>query len=137
MSDQYKGMRWLKCDLQMQTPADSLHWLGDQMIHGSEKKVARSFAEACYEKRLDVVGITDHNFLGKDFLPLLKVAFGQIFDMHGHRITMFPGFEFEAAYGGPSCQDRFYDFCKHILEEVISSLRREVLVALSLRRCLV
>ena len=42
-----------------------------------------------------------------------------------------------ALYGGPSCQDRFYDFCKHILEEVISSLRREVLVALSLRRCLV
>ena len=42
-----------------------------------------------------------------------------------------------SVYGGPSCQDRFYDFCKHILEEVISSLRREVLVALSLRRCLV
>ena len=42
----------------------------------------------------------------------------------------------ESIYGGPTCQDRFYDFCKHILEEVISSLRREVLVALSLRRCL-
>ena len=90
-------MNWLKCDLQMQTPADSLHWLGDQMVPGSEQQAAQSFAEACYEKRLDVVGITDHNFLGKDFLPLLKVAFGQIFDMHGHRITMFPGFEFEAA----------------------------------------
>ena len=45
--------------------------------------------------------------------------------------------QLEDEYGGPSCQDRFYDFCKHILEEVISSLRREVLVALSLRRCLV
>ena len=42
-----------------------------------------------------------------------------------------------AEYGGPTCQDRFYDFCKHILEEVVSSLRREVLVALSLRSGLV
>ena len=99
MSDQYKGMRWLKCDLQMQTPADSLHWLGDQMIHGSEKKVARSFAEACYEKRLDVVGITDHNFLSKELFPYFKEAFKEIEREHNHRITLFPGFEFEADVG--------------------------------------
>ena len=81
----------------MQTPADSLHWCGDQMVPGREQQAAQSFAEACHEKRLDVVGITDHNFLGKNFLPFLKSAFDQIFDVHGHRITLFPGFEFEAA----------------------------------------
>lgn len=26
MTSQYKGMRWLKCDLQVQTPEDSRHW---------------------------------------------------------------------------------------------------------------
>ena len=83
----------------MQTPADSLHWRGDQLVSGSEQLAAQSFAEACYEKRLDVIGITDHNFLGKDFLPFLQTAFDHIFNKHGHRITLFPGFEFEADVG--------------------------------------
>ncbi len=30
----YKGMRWLKCDLQMQTPADARHWAGDRLEAG-------------------------------------------------------------------------------------------------------
>ncbi len=99
MSDQYKGMRWLKCDLQMQTPADSLHWRGVQIVSRNEQLAANSFAEACYEKRLDVVGITDHNFLSKEFLPYLKEAFKEIEREHNHRITLFPGFEFEADVG--------------------------------------
>lgn len=97
MADQYRGMRWLKCDLQMQTPADARHWLGDRMLVGEEESAAMAFAEACYQIKLDVVGITDHNFLGKDFLPLLRNAFNQIESEYGHKITMFPGFEFEAA----------------------------------------
>lgn len=95
----YKGMRWLKCDLQMQTPADARHWTGDQMVEGQEAQVARAFAEACYSKKMDVVGITDHNFLSKDFLPYLKTAFHDIEQEFGHKITMFPGFEFEADVG--------------------------------------
>jgi len=83
----------------MQTPADSLHWCGDPMLSGSEQLAAKSFAEACYEKRLDVVGITDHNFLSKAFLPHLKEAFKEIEREHNHRITLFPGFEFEADVG--------------------------------------
>lgn len=93
----YKGMRWLKCDLQMQTPADSRHWTGERMVSGQEAEAAKAFAEACYQTGLAVVGITDHNFLNKDFLPLLQTAFEEIEREFNHKITLFPGFEFEAA----------------------------------------
>lgn len=97
MTTDYKGMRWLKCDLQMQTPADARHWAGDRLEAGHEAVAAKAFAEACYEKGLDVVGITDHNFLSKDFIPHLQAAFNEIERDFGHKITLFPGFEFEAA----------------------------------------
>ncbi|HRV39013.1 MAG TPA: AAA family ATPase [Candidatus Paceibacterota bacterium] len=90
-------MRWLKCDLQMQTPADARHWAGDRLEAGQEAAAAKAFAEACYEKGLDVVGITDHNFLSKDFIPHLQTAFDEIEREFSHKITLFPGFEFEAA----------------------------------------
>jgi len=93
----YKGMRWLKCDLHMQTPADTRHWAGDRVEAGQETAAARAFAEACYGQRLDVVGITDHNFLSKAFIPHLQSAFEQIERENSHKITLFPGFEFEAA----------------------------------------
>jgi ABC-type lipoprotein export system ATPase subunit len=95
----YKGMRWLKCDLQMQTPADSRHWEGERLEAGQEADAARAFAKACYEKRLDVVGITDHNFLSKDFIPYLQTAFDEIERKFNHKITLFPGFELEADVG--------------------------------------
>ncbi|MDM7936774.1 MAG: AAA family ATPase [Cyanobium sp. CZS 48M] len=97
MPSLYKGMRWLKCDLQMQTPADTRHWAGDRLVAGQEDAAARVYAEACYSQHLDVVGITDHNFLSKDFIPHLQRAFDEIERECGHKITLFPGFEFEAA----------------------------------------
>ena len=93
----YNGMRWLKCDLQMQTPADVRHWVGERMAAGREAEAAKAFAEACYYTDLDVVGITDHNFLSKDFIPHLQSAFDKIEREFSHKITLFPGFEFEAA----------------------------------------
>ena len=97
MTSCYKGMCWLKCDLQMQTPADARHWAGDRLEAGQEAVAAKAFAEACYQQRLDVVGITDHNFLSKDFIPHLQTAFDEIDREFSHKITLFPGFEFEAA----------------------------------------
>lgn len=99
MTDQYKGMRWLKCDLQMQTPADVRHWAGAPIVPGQEAAAAREFAVACHQTGLDVVGITDHNFLSKDFLPHLQKAFENIERVFSHKITLFPGFEFEADVG--------------------------------------
>lgn len=97
MTSSYKGMRWLKCDLQMQTPADAQHWVGDRLEAGQEAAAAKAFAEACYQQRLNVVGITDHNFLSRNFIPYLQAAFDEIEREFGHKITLFPGFEFEAA----------------------------------------
>ena len=99
MTSNYKGMRWLKCDLQMQTPADALHWAGDRLAAGNEAATAKAFAEACYEQRLEVVGITDHNFLSMNFIPHLQSAFEEVEQKYNHKITMFPGFEFEADVG--------------------------------------
>ncbi|WP_294105851.1 hypothetical protein, partial [Thiolapillus sp.] len=97
MNPHYKGMRWLKCDLQMQTPADARHWLGERMAGGQEAEAAEAFATDCYRQKLDVVGITDHNFLSKDFIPHLKSACEEIEREFNHKITLFSGFEFEAA----------------------------------------
>lgn len=99
MSHNYKGMRWLKCDLQIQTPADARHWIGDRLKVGHEAASGKAFAKACYQQRLEVVGITDHNFLSKDFIPHLQTAFEEIEQKFNHKITLFPGFEFEADVG--------------------------------------
>jgi len=99
MSNPYKGMQWLKCDLQMQTPADARHWTGERLETGQEDDAAKAFAEACYRQGLDVVGITDHNFLSKSFIPHLQAALEEIEREFGHKITLFPGFEIEADVG--------------------------------------
>jgi energy-coupling factor transporter ATP-binding protein EcfA2 len=97
MTIQYKGMRWLKCDLHMHTPADTRNWTGERTVEGEEADAAKAFANACHQAGLDIVGITDHNFLSKGFLPNLQAAFDEIEREFGHKITLFPGFEFEAA----------------------------------------
>lgn len=97
MNAPYKGMRWLKCDLHMHTPADARHWLGEPMVAGQEAHFAIVFASDCFQAGLDAVGITDHNFLSKSFLPHIQNAIGNIEGEFGHKITLFPGFEFEAA----------------------------------------
>ena len=99
MNTKYKGMRWLKCDLQMHTLADARCWTGDRLETGQEAAAAKAFAEACYHQHLEVVGITDHNFLSKDFFPYLLTAFEEIEQEHRHKITLFTGFELEADVG--------------------------------------
>ena len=99
MSCDYKGMSWLKCDLHMHTPADTRHWLGAPLNTGHEADAARDFAEACYQNKLDVVGITDHNFISKNFISHLQEAFGEIKKKYQHEITLFPGFEIQADVG--------------------------------------
>jgi len=99
MNSQYRGMRWYKCDLHMHTPADARHWQGAPLIEGKEAEAAMAFAEACFAQKLDVIGITEHNFLNKNFIPHLQNAFAEIERLKGHKITLFPGFEFEADVG--------------------------------------
>ncbi len=81
----------------MHTHVDAIHWNGNRFERGDEAEAAKAFAKACYLAGLDVVGITDHNFLSKDFIPFLHSAFIEIERNFSHKITLFPGFEFEAA----------------------------------------
>lgn len=93
----YKGMRWYKCDFQMQTPADAPHWRG---ASGSDASAAEAFIRRCHEVALECIAITDHNFASKDFLPLLQEANEKISAELGRPpIHVFPGFEVEADVG--------------------------------------
>jgi len=83
----------------MHTPADGQHWSGISLTSGQEAEAAKAFARACLDQELDVVGITDHNFLSKDFISHLQSAFDKIEREEKHKITMFPGFEIDADVG--------------------------------------
>jgi ABC-type cobalamin/Fe3+-siderophores transport system ATPase subunit len=98
---EYQGMRWFKCDLQMQTPADVANWRGHPMgaSPAEREAAADAYIRRCYEVGLEVIAVTDHNFLSKDFIPLLQAAVHRLTGEFGYRMVLFPGFEFEADVG--------------------------------------
>src|SRR3546814_8108120 len=86
----YEGMRWLKCDFQVQTPEDGAHWGDDDTrlpdprrplrapepdANGSIgpakadeqrlQEVARTYLRRCHAVGLELIGVTDHNFSQK------------------------------------------------------------------------
>ncbi len=94
-------MRWYKCDLQMQTPADFARWQGAK-CGGTPEEVAAAaekYIRACYAAGLEVIAVTDHNFLSKSFIPELRQAVSKLSKEFGYSIVIFPGFEFEANVG--------------------------------------
>lgn len=86
----YEGMRWFKCDFQVQTPEDAAHW-GDADTRLPEprrpmvvpapdangvvgpakpdesrvQEIARAYLRRCHELGLELIGVTDHNFSQK------------------------------------------------------------------------
>ena len=95
--DSYEGARFFKCDLQMQTPADASRWRTPGM--GADQRGAEEFIRRCYETGLEVIGITDHNFASKDFIPLLRDAIKELAPVYEYTIALFPGFEIYADVG--------------------------------------
>lgn len=86
----YEGMRWFKCDFQVQTPEDAAHWGdGDNRLPEPRRpmvvpapdangqvgpgkpdesrlqEVARAYLRRCHEVGLELIGVTDHNFSQK------------------------------------------------------------------------
>lgn len=110
----YEGMRWFKCDLQVQTPEDSAHWLdantklGEPRRQGKDETrlqdVARKFLERAHDLDLSVIGVTDHNFSGKTdprdwFLTHLIEQNAAVAKQRGRPlIWIFPGFEIDIGY---------------------------------------
>ncbi len=118
MHENYQGMRWLKCDLQVQTPEDSAHWADDDLRLGEprrskvegkpcEKAIqekARIFLRRCYELELDVIGITDHNFTQKTdprdwfITHLVEQNRGVARQLGRSPLVILPGFEVDIGY---------------------------------------
>lgn len=86
----YEGMRWFKCDFQVQTPEDAAHWAdadtrlpeprrplltpepdADGFVGPAKpderrlQEVARAYLRRCHELGLELIGVTDHNFSQK------------------------------------------------------------------------
>lgn len=86
----FEGMRWFKCDFQVQTPEDAAHWsdndtrlpeprrpmrppapdangvVGAAMADESRiQEVARIYLRRCHSLDLELIGVTDHNFSQK------------------------------------------------------------------------
>jgi len=83
----YEGMRWFKCDFQVQTPEDAAHWddvdtrLPEPRLspglpapdangvmepakpdESRLQEIARTYLRRCHEVGLELIGVTDHNF---------------------------------------------------------------------------
>lgn len=93
----YRGARFFKCDLQMQTPFDTGHWVGES--YNTIDEAADSYIRRCYEVDLEVIALTEHNFVSKPYLPLFQQKAKQLSEEFGYELVIFPGFEFTANVG--------------------------------------
>lgn len=107
----YEGMRWFKCDLQVQTPEDARHWdpadplrLSSPRNEEELQDKARQYLRRCHEEELDVIGVTDHNFCAhrdarKRFLAHLIEQNETVAEEVGREpLWIFPGFEVDISY---------------------------------------
>ncbi len=94
---QYRGARFFKCDLQMQTPFDGGHWVGEK--HGSAEAAAEAYIRRCYEEELEVIALTEHNFVSKRHIPMFQQKAKELSKEFGYELVIFPGFEFTANVG--------------------------------------
>ncbi len=92
-----RGAHFFKCDFQVHTPRD-ISWIGQSVVTEDERKeYAREFVQACRNKGLDAVAITDHHDL--TFFKFIKDAANTELDGVNNpvpkekRIVVFPGME--------------------------------------------
>ena len=114
----YRGMRWFKCDLQVQTPEDSRHWQDDAirlneprrpMVDGRAdesdiQEKARHFLRCCHKLGLEMIGVTEHNFSSRAeprdwFLThLVEQNKSVARDLGKSPLVILPGFEVDIGY---------------------------------------
>ena len=107
----YRGARFYKCDLQVQTPEDGGHWAaGDPLRLPNPRpeqdlqEKARQFLRRCHEVGLEVIGVTDHNFSDRQnerewFLTHLIQQNETVAREQGREpLLIFPGFELDIGY---------------------------------------
>ena len=107
---EYAGMRWFKCDFQVQTPEDSRHWadketklLEPRKEHDLREK-AKVYLRRCHEVGLQVIGVTDHNFSSRTnveelfLFHLIKQNEPVATELGVSPLHIFPGFEIDIGY---------------------------------------
>lgn len=106
----FEGMRWFKCDFQVQTPEDARHWADDETrlleprTEPDLQEKARTYLRRCHDAGLEVIGVTDHNFSGRSnvrelFLTHLIEQNKTVAEELGVApIVIFPGFEIDIGY---------------------------------------
>ncbi|WP_028233002.1 TrlF family AAA-like ATPase [Paraburkholderia mimosarum] len=107
---EYDGMRWVRCDLQIQTPEDSKHWLDDETKLAEPRTEtdiqakARVYLKRCHAVGLHVIGVTDHNFSSRTdprewFLTHLIEQNKTVAEQESRQpLVIFPGFEIDIGY---------------------------------------
>ena len=92
-----KGAHYYRTDLQVHTPRD-LRWSGTHYVSDEDRnEYAARFIQACREKGLDAVAITDHHDLA--FVKYIREAAKTEVDDEGvpvpanRQIVVFPGIE--------------------------------------------
>jgi AAA domain len=107
----YQGMRWFRCDLQVQTPEDGRHWHPDDPLRlpsprteADLQEKARAYLRRCHEVGLEVIGVTDHNFCAhrnerERFLGhLIEQNQTVASEMSREPLAIFPGFEIDIGF---------------------------------------
>jgi chromosome segregation protein len=95
------GAHYHRCDFQVHSPRD-LQWTGADCVTEDERMAyANKLVEACREKKLDAIAITDHHDMA--FIPFVKRAALAETDANGaplpadQRLVVFPGIELTLA----------------------------------------
>ena len=120
-----KGANFYNCDFQVHTPRD-INWEGDGAVTDEERKTyAEEFIQACRQKGLNAVAITDHHDFA--FFPYIKKATQDELDDNGNpidenqRVVVFPGLELTLE--NPPCQALLIldsDFPVNLLNSILT-----------------
>lgn len=92
-----KGAHFFRCDLQVHTPRD-INWTGSEKVNDETRMAyATSLVQACRERDLQAVAITDHHDMV--FVDYIRRAALEETDLEGkpipkaERLVVFPGIE--------------------------------------------
>lgn len=92
-----KGAHFFRCDLQVHTPRD-INWSGNDSVTDEERRAyAGSLVQACRERALQGIAITDHHDM--TFVEYVRRAAAEETDSEGkplpkeQRLIVFPGME--------------------------------------------